>query len=388
MLTSEEIKIMWKYYLTSFLIGLSTLTGAYMYLYFKQNIGMTYSMINFTIVAFLVVDVIFELPTGVFGDQFSRKKQAIIGTLIMFISCIGLYSSNTFTQILISYGIMGVGWAFFFGSREAWIVDQLKRSGKSEFITSYYANSQFFFMVGAIIGPLITSLVVSESNLRIIWLIDAAITLLTILPMLLENEVFSKRDNFGKIFKDSTREFFSNKKLLLIGVTCFISSFYLGSIAGQQPLLIFLGAPLFILGIKESIAGIFKAISLASVKFLGKNTRFYVVLASIMQFLVIIPLVFISSGGWLIATVLLLIPALFAFIDPVIFNFQNTQMPVKFRSSMISILGMCASIGAIIGYLIGGCALDSIGPAGTIVIFSSGFLISGIIYSKLLPKSL
>lgn len=386
MLSAAEIKVMWKYYLTSFLIGLSTLTGAYMYLYFKNNIGMSYSMINFTIMIFLIVDIVFELPTGVFGDGFSRKKQAIIGTVIMFLSCLGLYAAGTYIGIIVSYSVMGIGWAFFFGAREAWVVDQLNRSGKAKYITKYYANSQFFFMIGAILGPLTISFIVSESNLKIIWLIDAIITISTIIPMLIEKETFSKRGRFSKIFSNSLTHFLSNKKLLLIGLTYFISSFYLGSIAGQQPFLIFLGAPLFALGVKESLSSTFRALSLAFLNVL--KTKMFVVLASIIQFLIMIPLIFLARGQWSLALIILIIPSLFAFIDPIVFNFQNTQIPSKLRSSTLSMLGMCASVGAILGFLLGGYSLDTIGPAWTIVIFSLPFLLSSVIYAKLLPISL
>jgi MFS family permease len=345
-------------------------------------------MIGLAITIFLVVDILLELPTGVFGDGFSRKKQAIIGTIIMFLSCIGLYLAETTTIIIVSYAIMGIGWAFFFGSREAWVVDQLKRDKKSKYITQYYARSQFFFMIGAILGPLITSLIVTNENMRIIWLIDAIITLVTIVPMMMEKEIFSKRNKFGKIFKESVKNFFSNKKLVLVGITYFISSFYLGSIVGQQPFLIFLGAPLLILGLKESVSSIVRALSLMIIGWIHKRAKLFVVLAALIQFFIMIPLIFLVEGQWVIAVILLIVPSMFAFIDPIIFGFQNKHIPNKFRSSMTSIIGTCASIGSIAGFFFGGYVLESVGPAWTIVLFSSGFLISSIIYLKLLPKSL
>ncbi|MBI4980176.1 MFS transporter [Candidatus Woesearchaeota archaeon] len=389
MFTKEEFVVMWKYYFASFLIGITTLTGAYMFLFFKNDLGMSYFMINLALFLFLVVDVIFEIPTGAIGDFFGRKTQAIIGTIILAGGGFALYFSNNGLQVILSFAGIGIGWAFFYGAREAWVVDKLKLSGKENCIQNFFAHSQFFFTFGGIIGFVAASYLATIYNLRILWLIDALVTLIILIPLILEKEVKPADNGMSiiKIIRETITLIRNNSNLLILMLISFFTAFNIGVVAGYQPFLLVLGMPLFFFGIKEALKSVFSGVSfLFSHKFTNFPKQILVV-TSILSTVFIIPLLFVQEDQWIIAFVLTLLPAFLVVSEPLRFDYQNTFISPHLRSSTLSVFGLATSLGNIFGYLLGGFALDYWGPQIAIVGFSFVFLINAALYLKLPFKS-
>lgn len=387
---SEEFRVMWRYYVTSFLIGLSTLTGAYMFLFFRNELGMSFKAINLALLIFLVVDIIVEMPTGTYGDLASRKKQAIVGTIIMVFACLGLYFSYNALEVIVSYAVMGIGWAFFFGAREAWVVDQLKSLGKSDMLSLYYARSRIFFSIGSIVGPISASFIVHYSGMRILWLIDALITALTIVTISMDPEEKKEKNEQGFIakIKKSFSVINHDTKLKLVMVLYFLAGLSLGSIAGQQPYLLLLGMPLIVFGFRDALRSLLSIAGLSSHSWIKKYGKTPIIIGYIMSFIITLWLLWIKSGMWVAAMIILLLPAILEFAVPILFEYQNKLTPSDVRSSVISMTGLYTSVGTVIGYIVGGLLLDGIGPMITIVLFSVIYAAQGITFSLLLPKSL
>jgi DHA3 family tetracycline resistance protein-like MFS transporter len=68
---------------------------------------------------------VFEIPTGVVADIYSRRLSVIIGTFLFGLGFIieGMYP--VFWIILLSQVIWGLGWTFISGAHEAWITDEI-----------------------------------------------------------------------------------------------------------------------------------------------------------------------------------------------------------------------------------------------------------------------
>lgn len=67
---------------------------------------------------------IFEIPTGVLADVYSRRLSVIIGYGIIGIGFF-VESIPTFTMVLLSQLIWGFGYTFISGASDAWIVDEI-----------------------------------------------------------------------------------------------------------------------------------------------------------------------------------------------------------------------------------------------------------------------
>ncbi len=68
---------------------------------------------------------IFEVPTGIVADVYSRRLSIIVGTVMMGLGFIVEGSFPRFEILLLSEVIWGTGWTFTSGATEAWISDEI-----------------------------------------------------------------------------------------------------------------------------------------------------------------------------------------------------------------------------------------------------------------------
>src|SRR3712207_692447 len=77
--------------------------------------------------------VIFEVPTGVVADTMGRRASYLLGTLTLSAGTVlywlmWLWSAPFWAWALVSV-VLGLGFTFFSGAVEAWLVDALRSSG-------------------------------------------------------------------------------------------------------------------------------------------------------------------------------------------------------------------------------------------------------------------
>ena len=108
----------------SFIWGINTL--------FLLDAGLTNAQAFAANAFFTAGLVVFEVPTGVVADVRGRRLSYLLGTLTLAISTL-LYLlmwriSAPFWAWALSSTLLGLGFTFFSGAFEAWLVDALKRS--------------------------------------------------------------------------------------------------------------------------------------------------------------------------------------------------------------------------------------------------------------------
>ncbi len=76
---------------------------------------------------------LFEIPTGIVADVYSRRLSVIIGFFLIGIAYIAEGSIQTFEAILVGNVIWGIGYTFTSGAYDAWMVDELgqERAGQA-----------------------------------------------------------------------------------------------------------------------------------------------------------------------------------------------------------------------------------------------------------------
>jgi DHA3 family tetracycline resistance protein-like MFS transporter len=91
---------------------------------------------------------LFEIPTGVVADVYSRRLSVIIGVILLGISFIVLGAVPLYAAVLLAQVIWGIGYTFTSGAAEAWIADEVGEiQAGAAFMRGSQADS-----VGAIIG--------------------------------------------------------------------------------------------------------------------------------------------------------------------------------------------------------------------------------------------
>jgi MFS transporter, DHA3 family, tetracycline resistance protein len=68
---------------------------------------------------------VFEVPTGVVADTYSRRLSVIIGWLILGAGLVLVGLVEWYPAVLVGYAIWGLGWTFTSGAYTAWITDEI-----------------------------------------------------------------------------------------------------------------------------------------------------------------------------------------------------------------------------------------------------------------------
>lgn len=108
---------------------------------------------------------LFEVPTGVVADVYSRRLSVIIGIFLTGAGFVLEGSIPLFSTVLLSQVIWGIGSTFTSGAREAWIADELGEANAGQ---TYLRGTQIY-QVGSLVGTFVSvSLASIQVNLPII----------------------------------------------------------------------------------------------------------------------------------------------------------------------------------------------------------------------------
>ena len=68
---------------------------------------------------------VFEVPTGIVADVYSRRLSIVIGTGIMGLAFVIVAASATAVAVLAAYAVWGFGYTFTSGAMDAWLADEV-----------------------------------------------------------------------------------------------------------------------------------------------------------------------------------------------------------------------------------------------------------------------
>ncbi|MGI9666103.1 MAG: MFS transporter [Acidimicrobiia bacterium] len=135
---------------SSFIWGVNTL--------FLLDAGLTNTQAFAANAFFTLGQVLFEIPTGVVADVRGRKLSFLLGAGTLLLSTI-LYlvmwqTGAPFWGWAIASMFIGLGFTFFSGATEAWLVDALAFTGYKGHLDTVFARGQSFTGVGMLIGAI------------------------------------------------------------------------------------------------------------------------------------------------------------------------------------------------------------------------------------------
>jgi len=91
---------------------------------------------------------VFEIPTGIVADVYSRKLSTIIGFFLFGLGFIVEGAFPVFATVLLAQVIWGLGWTFISGAHEAWIADEV---GVDKVGPVYMRGTQYYHL-GSLLG--------------------------------------------------------------------------------------------------------------------------------------------------------------------------------------------------------------------------------------------
>lgn len=345
---------------------------------------------------FTVGQLIFEVPTGVVADSRGRRTSFLLGALTLGLSTlIYLYMwqiSGPFWGWALSSVTLGLGFTFFSGAVEAWLVDALHFTKFKGNLENVFAKGQIVGGIAMLSGSVAGGVIAQLSNLGVPYIIRAlilGISFAVAFAVMRDIGFTPERGKqpikeMKKILNASIEHGIKNRKVRwLMFSSPFITGISFYVFYALQPYLLQLyGDPR-----AYSIAGLVAAIVAGAqilggllvpklITLFGKRTT---VLFAGYAISALVLVIFGVINSFPVAIALIVVWALiFATSMPVRQTYLNGVIPSKQRATVLSFDSMIGSGGGVIFQ-------PALGRAADVYSYSASYLISGIISSASLP---
>lgn len=162
---------------SSFIWGINTL--------FLLDAGLSITEAFAANAFFTVGQVLFEVPTGVVADSFGRRISYLLGSATLIASTL-LYLvlwqvSGPFWAWAVISMLLGLGFTFFSGATEAWLVDALHATHYQGTLEGAFAKGQIAEGIAMLTGTVAGGVIAQATNLGVPYVLRALILGLTFL---------------------------------------------------------------------------------------------------------------------------------------------------------------------------------------------------------------
>jgi MFS family permease len=126
--------------------------------------------------------VLFEVPTGVVADTWGRRASYLLGTVTLAASTL-LYwllwqTEGPFWQWAVVSVLIGLGFTFFSGAVEAWLVDALRFSGYEGELESVFGRGQMVAGAAMLGGSVAGGVIAQVTSLGVPFLLRVGVLLI------------------------------------------------------------------------------------------------------------------------------------------------------------------------------------------------------------------
>lgn len=133
---------------------------------------------------FAVGQVIFEVPTGVVADTRGRRFSYLLGAITLLASTLLYYLMWQVHAPFIGWALasvlLGLGFTFFSGATEAWLVDALHATGFAGTLETVLGRAQTVSGAAMLVGSVAGGVVAQAADLGVPYLLRAALLGLTL----------------------------------------------------------------------------------------------------------------------------------------------------------------------------------------------------------------
>lgn len=158
----------------SFIWGINTL--------FLLDAGLS-NLEAFAANAFFTVGMLlFEIPTGVVADTVGRRASYLLGTVTLAVTTVlywllWVWHSPFWAWAAVSV-LLGLGFTFFSGAVDAWLVDALKATGYEGSLETVFGRAQIVGGIAMLSGSVLGGVIAQVTDLGVPFLFRGAILLL------------------------------------------------------------------------------------------------------------------------------------------------------------------------------------------------------------------
>ncbi len=351
--------------------------------------------------AFTAGMVIFEIPTGVIADAAGRRVSFILGAatlLVTTMAYLGLwyYEANIWWWIVVS-ALIGLGFTFFSGATEAWLVDALDATGYDEPVEMVFGKGQTTTgaatLVGTIGGGFLASI-----NLGVPYAVRSILLLAVVFAAWRSmhdigfepHREGSIREEVKTIVKASITHGFRNPPVRMfllaapfsfgIGIWVFYAfQPYLLELFGDPDATYLAGIAAAVFALAQMAGG--SSVGLVRRRFKSRTT--VLIGAIIIGTVAIIGVglaenLAIPAGFWIAIALLTVTALLWALAGPLQQAYLNAVIPSQQRATVLSFASLTGSAGGVVSQPL-------LGRAADIYSLGTGYVIAGFLYLLQLP---
>jgi MFS family permease len=343
----------------SFIWGINTL--------FLLDAGLSNTQAFTANACFTAGMVIFEVPTGVVADTRGRRTSYLLGTVTLTIATL-LYvflwwRPAPFWAWAVTSALLGLGFTFFSGAVDAWLVDALTFHGYTKEggrLDDVFARGQIVQGVAMLGGSVAGGLIAQATNLGVPYLLRAACLVLSFGTAfaLMRDSGFTPRhgkqpvQEIKNLLRESVEYGLGNRPVRWVMLTApFTGGVTIFGFYAMQPYLLQLWGNQRAYAIAGLSAAIVAGAQIAGgllVPHLGRvfRRRTIVLLCSTIVSVAMLAIIGLVPAFWAVIALLLLWALTFAALTPVRQSYLNALIESNRRATVLSFDSLLGSSGA------------------------------------------
>lgn len=167
---------------------------------FMQSIGISPFGIAINAVVFLLITVLFDVPSGVLADRWKRKYTLVLAIISLGLSSFILGTSSSFTQYLIGTALYGAYMVLSSGTFQAMMYDSLAETGHHADYDKHQGRSYGLFLVGIGVSSLAGGYIAQDIGLKEAFLFSLIPAAINVLVLLMTREPRFHKETFDSKF--------------------------------------------------------------------------------------------------------------------------------------------------------------------------------------------
>jgi MFS family permease len=323
--------------------------------------------------------VVFEVPTGVIADVRGRRFSYLLGTLTLMLATI-LYLwmwriEAAFWLWAAASAVLGLGFTFFSGAVQAWLVDALRATGFQGPLDTVFAKGEIVAGAAMLAGSILGGYLAQQTNLGVPYVVRAAVLGLSfVLALILMRDVGFRPDRGGGLVQEVTHvlrgalEYGLRNRAVrpLMFANIFTDGVSIYAFYAMQPYLLQMyGDPTAygIAGLAAAVVGGAQIGGGLVVPHLGRafRRRTSVLLVAVVMSTAILASIGLLVSFWIAIGLMVIWGFLFSTIMPVRQAYVNALIPSEQRATVLSFDSLMGSGGGVAIQPVLGRAADAWG---------------------------
>ena len=354
------------------------------YVIFMQEAALTPVQISLALVVWSIVAFLFEVPSGVIADKYSRKHVLVTSQVIRGLCFLTWFLLPSFAGFLAGFVLWGIRSALMSGTLEAFLYDELKEVKREKEYTKYIGRVYGMSYLGQAAAAMVAAFAIGLGHDFIFFCSFAAIITASLVTLSIPGA--RKADStheveYFALLKEGLK--FSFRTPALFGLILFSAFIQIGGaldeywpVFGRSVGLDVKDVAFFV----AAFSGVQLISSFIAYLFEHKSNRYLAFVVVIQGFLLLTAAILFSPAGLLFP---ILFSMLFKAVDLIFSGRLQVLVPSHIRATVSSVKGFFSEIVIVFSYLGFGFLSERVGDQAAfgffgilIILLGSAFLLT------------